>query len=145
MKKDDPYIIIDAWDFHGFSIQKTDLDIVKSGLMGTHIRIREKGELEVETSWGIEKFFGGDKLVAVDVASIVSHLRKLSKNPLNDDSKAIICADLITSVLIHELSHWAEEIYRPDREHSKRWDSFYYEKIYPDVSEFCTKRKEGSK
>jgi hypothetical protein len=129
MKKGNPYIIIDTWDFDGFSIQKTDTNTLKSGLMGVNIRIREKGELEVETSWGIEKFLGGDNLIIIDIAAIVSHLNKIIKNPLSDDNKVIICVDLISSVLMHELSHWAEEVYRPDRGHSKKWDSFYYEKV----------------
>lgn len=134
MRVDDPYIIIDAWDWGGFSIEKTDSGTLKSGLMGVNVRIKEKGKLEVETSWGIETFSGGDKLIALDVATIVSHLKKMGKEKVNDDSKARICCDLISTVLTHELSHWAEEHYRPGRAHGFVWDRFYFEFVYPYIN-----------
>jgi hypothetical protein len=142
MRTEDPYIIVDAWNWNGFAIGKVDSNTLRSGLMGVSIRIKGKGELEVDTSWGIERFTEGDKLVVVDVASIVSHLKELGKKHVNDCLRPLICSDLISLVLLHELSHWGEEFHRSDRTHSKKWDNFFLKEVYPYTSLFALRTKE---
>jgi len=111
----DPYVLIDAWFFDGFHYEHRDRE--RRGLSGAHIRV-VTGEITVESSWGDLHFFDGDKILIVDVAACVasanSNRRILALDPM----------DAFTIVLLHELSHWAEENYRPDREHSNIWNPF---------------------
>lgn len=110
----DPYVLIDAWSFDGFGYKHKGRE--RQGLAGTNIRVI-KGELTIESSWGDLNFFDGDKILIVDVAACValanSKRRILALDPI----------DSFTTVLLHELSHWAEEKYSPEREHSK-WNPF---------------------
>ena len=111
----DPYVLIDAWFFDGFGYEHGPR--VRSGVSGTHIRVK-KGEITIESSWGDLHFFEGDKILIVDVAACVA---------LNRSNRRILALgpiDSFTTVLLHELSHWAEENYRPDSDHSKIWNPF---------------------
>ncbi|MBA7609863.1 hypothetical protein ES703_17058 [subsurface metagenome] len=111
----DPYVLIDAWSFDGFSYEHRDR--VRRGLSGTNIRVIT-GEVIVESSWGVLHLFDGDKILIVDVAACVA---------LNRSNRRILALgpmDAFTTVLLHELSHWAEENYRPDSDHSKIWNPF---------------------
>jgi len=111
----DPYILIDAWFFDGFDYKNGDVE--RCGLSGSSIRVK-KGELTIESSWGDLDFCEGDKIVIVDIAASIaskhSNRRILKLGPI----------EATTLTLLHELSHWAEEQYRPDREHSQTWNPF---------------------
>ena len=50
-----PHIIIDAWDFNGFSSECGSER--KHGMVGNFLRVKEKGWLWIETSWGWKEFF----------------------------------------------------------------------------------------
>ncbi len=130
MRVEDPTIIVDAWDWHGFDIEHTDSKKVSCGLMGVNLRVKGNGSLEADTSWGIENFTGGDKIIALDVASIVSNLKKMGLGEKDEGIKAKVCCDLFTCVFVHELSHWAEEYNRPDRKHGPVWDKFFFKSVY---------------
>ena len=103
-----PHIIIDAWDFEGFS--STCNNIAEHGTVGCHLRVKENGWLKVETSWGIEEFYPGDRIVILDVAAAIL----CGGDPINE----------LTLNFLHELCHWAEDIHRPDREHGPIWNTF---------------------
>ena len=103
-----PYIIIDAWDFEGFSSDCGGK--ILNGLIGDHVRVKEKGWLNVETSWGLRKFKPGDRIVILDVAAAVSE----GGNPIHE----------LNMKFLHELCHWAEDVHRPGREHGQIWNAF---------------------
>jgi len=103
-----PYIIIDAWDFDGFASDCNG--VYQQGLIGNNLRVKENGWLKVETSWGIEEFFPGDKIVILDIAASISE----GKNPIDE----------INLHFLHEISHWAEEVHRPGKKHGPIWSAF---------------------
>lgn len=112
----DPYIIIDAWSFEGISVVTESFE--RHGMHGVTLKIKGKGNIEVETSWGIEEFSNGDRVVIVDIASCID-VNRLENKIFN-----ISPIEAIVKTFLHEISHWAEDVYRPDREPSRTWNPF---------------------
>lgn len=103
-----PHIIIDAWDFNGFSSECGSEP--KHGMVGNFLRVKEKGWLWVDTSWGMKEFLPGDLVLVLDVAASVSE----GGDPIHE----------LNMKFIHELCHWAEGVHRPGRAHGLIWREF---------------------
>ena len=113
-----PHIIIDAWDFNGFASEDFETGETINGLTGLNIRVRSKGYLEIDTSWGLETYGPGDRIVILDIASC------LSKNSLWFNMFEKDPIKVINTIFLHELSHWAEEVHRSGNEHGLKWNPF---------------------
>ena len=103
-----PHIIIDAWHFNGYSSECNSEE--QHGLIGNYLRVKEKGSLWVNTSWGKEEFGPGDLIIILDVAAAIAD----GEDPINE----------VNLSFIHELCHWAEGVHRPGRKHTPIWREF---------------------
>lgn len=115
-KEFNPHIIIDAWDFNGFDSESFGNEETLTDLIGMNIRVKERGYLEVDTSWGLKKFYEGDRIIIIDIASCIGST--IYEKCMMDPVKTI------NFIFLHELCHWAEGVHRSGVEHSKKWTPF---------------------